>query len=103
MQPAAHIEHYARDVSGLVRREKEASVGDVLRAGQAPERHALGHAALANVGSNTGGRDWTRTTRARERSFSCSVSPGSARKVPLDCSPAITSATLSLGTELSTR
>ena len=38
-----------------------------------------------------------RTTRARERSFSASVSPGSDRNVPLDCSPAITSAAFSDG------
>ena len=59
--------------------------------------------ALGSVGSSTGGRGSIRTTRARERALSSWVSPGSAMNVPLDCSPAMTCAAFSEGTELSTK
>ena len=56
---------------------------------------------LGSVGCVTAGRGSTRTTRARERALRSAVSPGNAMKVPLDCSPAMTSAACSEGVELS--
>jgi hypothetical protein len=59
----------------------------------------LTRAAVTSAGARRDGSDggpepvWTRsTTSAPKRSRSSSLSPGTAVKVPLDCSPAIAAA-----------
>ncbi|KTS37599.1 hypothetical protein NS228_00040 [Methylobacterium indicum] len=51
-------------------------------------------AVVGSEGASTGASNTSRrSTRAAERSLSSGVSPGTGTKVPLDCSPAIVSAT----------
>ncbi len=64
---------------------------------------ASGRPAPGSDGAATGPRSSSASTRAAERSFSSGVSPGSARNVPEDCSPAIASAASSSGQAVSIR
>jgi len=89
----AELEEVARDRRQDVR-QVVADIGDGK--GDVDERGGEARASAVAIVS-------TRSTRARERRASSSVSPGRATKVPLDCSPAMVSATFSGAMPVSTR
>jgi hypothetical protein len=89
-QVGADVVHRKRDLDLGALEDIDGGLPPDLRAGQGGLRHA---------GERRDPRD-PRTVPALEFSRS---QPGSARKVPGGCSPAMTSATFSTGSALSTR